>query len=311
MHVILVSNRMATARSITLTGTHLALIGTGLCAVIIALASIFSYLAVRQAAESRLPFLQEMVRSISIEETSRTRELLRENLSNMAMRLGEMQAQMMQIDSLGKRLASLAGVKLPEQTPPPAPAHSGGPLTRPELFNPLDMQRAIDDLARQIEVRSDTLAALEGRIFEKRIQHLMLPTAMPVPEGVPLSSNFGWRRDPFTGQTAMHEGIDFVAETGTPILAAAAGIIITAEFHPAFGHMVEIDHGNDLMTRYAHASEINVTPGQFVKRGDRIAAIGSTGRSTGPHLHFEVRIDGVAVNPMRFLERGDRQLARR
>ncbi len=313
MHIILVSDRMATARSITLTGAHLALIGAALCTCIVALASLFSYLTVRHAAESRLPILQELVRDISLEETSKTRELVRENLANMAMRLGEMQAQMMQLDSLGERLAALVGVKPPEKKPPQAVmAPSGGPLTRPpEHLNPLALQRALDDLSRQIEMRSETLSALENRILEERIRKHMLPTALPTPDGVPASSGFGWRRDPFTGQTAMHEGIDFIAETGTPILAAAAGVVVTAEFHPQYGHMVEIDHGNDLITRYAHAAEIFVKPGQFVKRGQRIASVGSTGRSTGPHLHFEVRIAGAAVNPMHFLERGNNRLARR
>lgn len=311
MHIILVSDHMATARSITLTGVHLALILAGLCAAIVALASLLSYFTVRHAAESRLPFLQELVRTISLEETGKTRELVRENLSNMAMRLGEMQAQLMQIDSLGERLAALAGVKPAERGRPTAAAPSGGPLMRPDHLSPIDMQRALDDLSRQIEMRSDTLAALENRLFEERIRKHMLPTALPVPDGVPASSNFGWRRDPFTGQTAMHEGIDFIAEPGTPILAAAAGIVKTAEFHPQYGYMVEIDHGSDLVTRYAHASAVFVKPGELVKRGDRIAAIGSTGRSTGPHLHFEVRIAGTAVNPMRFLERGNSRLAHR
>ncbi len=311
MHIILVSDRMATARSITLTGGHLALIGVALVGAVLLLASMFSYLTVRHAAETRLPFLQDLVRNISLEESGKTRELVRENLSNMAMRLGEMQAQLMQLDSLGERLAALAGVKPQERPASPAVAASGGPLTRPDFLNPFDMQRALDDLSRQIEVRSETLAALENRIFDERIRKHLLPTALPVPDGVPLSSNYGWRRDPFTGQTAMHEGIDFPAEPGTPILAAAAGIVKTVETHPQYGKLIEIDHGNDLITRYAHTSAVFVKTGELVKRGDHIAAVGSTGRSTGPHLHFEVRIGEAAVNPMRFLERGNIGIARR
>ncbi|MDP2108838.1 MAG: M23 family metallopeptidase, partial [Rhodocyclaceae bacterium] len=110
---------------------------------------------------------------------------------------------------------------------------------------------------------------------------------------------------------AMHEGIDFMAEPGTPILAAAAGIVQVAERHPQYGNMVDIDHGNDLLTRYAHALQVFVKPGEFVKRGQKIATVGSTGRSTGPHLHFEVRVGGVAQNPMRFLNQRDALLAQR
>lgn len=314
MHIILVSDRMATARSITLTSSHFAVIVAGLVATVLVLSSLFSYLTVRHAAESRLPFLQELLRTISLEEAGKTRELVRENLSTMAVRLGQMQGQLMQLDTLGERLAALGGVKVQNAakmplTKPDAP--SGGPLMRPDNLSPLDMQRALDELSRQIEARSETLSALEERIFDERIRKHLLPTAKPVAEGFFASSSFGWRLDPFTGQTAMHEGIDFIAETGTPVLAAAAGIVRTAEFHPQYGNMVEIDHGDGLTTRYAHSSALFVQPGELVKRGQKIAAVGSTGRSTGPHMHFEVRINGAAVNPMRFLERGGVQLARR
>lgn len=305
MHIILVSDRMATARSFTLTRSHLALIGTGLVVMVLLLASMFSYLSVRHAAEIRLPFLQELLRTISLEEAGKTRDLVRENLATMAVRLGEMQGQLMQLDSLGERLAGMAGVKLKDIQPQPVAttAGKGGPLMRPGL-DALDMQRALDELARQVEVRSDTLAALESRIFDERIRKHMLPTALPVAADVPASSNFGWRNDPFTGQNAMHEGIDFMAEPGSAIYAAAAGIVLTAERHPQYGNMVEIDHGNGLTTRYAHASALHVRQGEIVLRGQQVAAVGSTGRSTGPHLHFEVRMNGAAQNPMRFLDKG-------
>ena len=105
----------------------------------------------------------------------------------------------------------------------------------------------------------------------------------------------------------MHEGIDFIADSGTPIVAAAAGIVVAAERHPQYGNLVEIDHGNDLVTRYAHASRVLVKEGALVKRGQKIAEVGSTGRSTGPHLHFEVRFKGAAQNPSRFLQNARQQ----
>lgn len=313
MHIILVSDRMATARSITITGSHLALVGAGLLAMLLTLSTLFSYFTVRHAAEIRMPFLQELLRTVSLEEAGKTRELVRDNLSTMAVRLGQMQGQLMQLDSLGERLAGLAGVKAPDAKKTAGKADNaskGGPLLRPDTLTTGDMQRALDDLAHQIEVRSDTLAALEDQIFDERIRRNLLPTAQPVASDV-RASGYGWRLDPFTGQTAMHEGIDFIAEPGTPILAAAAGIVENAEKHPQYGNMIEIDHGNNLITRYAHASAIFVKPGEVVKRGQKIAAVGSTGRSTGPHLHFEVRIGGVAQNPSRFLDQDMTQLARR
>jgi murein DD-endopeptidase MepM/ murein hydrolase activator NlpD len=115
------------------------------------------------------------------------------------------------------------------------------------------------------------------------------------------ASAFGRRVDPFTGQWAMHEGIDFLADAGSPISAAAAGVVVFAGFHPQYGYMVDIDHGNDLVTRYAHASRVLVKEGDVVQRGHKIGEVGSTGRSTGPHLHFEVRYRGAAQNPAKFL----------
>jgi murein DD-endopeptidase MepM/ murein hydrolase activator NlpD len=314
VHIILVSNRMATALSITLTSGRLALIGAGLIAAVLTLSSLLSYLTVRHAAEVRMPALQELLRTISLEESGKAQEMVRENLANMASRLGQMQGQLMQLDSLGERIAGLAGVKSHDsKTSRPTKTGTdgrGGPLTRPDNLTQDDLKRALDEMSRQVEVRSDTLAVLENRLFEDRIRKNLLPTALPVPTAIP-TSNFGWRPDPFTNQTAMHEGIDFIAEPGTPILAAAAGIVQVAERHPQYGNMVDIDHGNNLVTRYAHAQQIFVKPGEFVKRGQRIAAVGSTGRSTGPHLHFEVRVGGAPQNPMRFLGRDGSQLARR
>jgi len=302
VQIILVSDRMATARSITLTGRHLALAVTALIVTVLVLSTMFSYFTVRHAAEIRLPFLQEMLRSISLEEAAKTRDLVRENLVNMATRLGHMQAQLMELDSLGERLAGLAGVKIKDLKPASPAGAQGGPLVPTDRLDALALQHALDDLARQVEAKSETLATLENHIFDERIRKSLLPTTNPAPEGV-RASGFGWRTDPFTGQPALHEGLDFTAAPGTPILAAAPGIVLSVERHPEYGNVVDIDHGDDLVTRYAHASLVLVKPGEFVKRGQQIAAVGNTGRSTGPHLHFEVRLKGVPQNPARFLDR--------
>lgn len=303
MQIILVSDRMATARSITLTGRHLAIAITALIATVLVLSTMFSYLTVRHAAELRLPILQEMLRSISLEEAAKTRDLVRENLVNMATRLGHMQAQLMELDTLGERLAAMAGVKVRDlKANAPANGAQGGPLVTKEQLDAQALQRALDDLSRQVEAKSETLATLQNRLLDERIRSSLLPTTNPVPDGVRVSA-FGWRTDPFTGQSALHEGIDFTAAAGTPILAAAPGIVLNVERHPEYGNVVDIDHGDELVTRYAHASLVMVKPGEFVRRGQQIAAVGSTGRTTGPHLHFEVRIKGVPQNPARFLDR--------
>jgi lysostaphin len=127
-----------------------------------------------------------------------------------------------------------------------------------------------------------------------------MPTMMPVAAQYN-ASGFGMRIDPFTGQQAMHEGIDFIVDVGTPVVAAAGGVVQFAGFHPQYGNMIDIDHGNDLVTRYAHLLKILVKEGDVVQRGRHIADSGNTGRTTGPHLHFEVRFRGAAQNPTRFL----------
>jgi murein DD-endopeptidase MepM/ murein hydrolase activator NlpD len=144
------------------------------------------------------------------------------------------------------------------------------------------------------------LGVLDAQLFEQAVKKKLLPTMMPVRAPYNASS-FGRRIDPFTGQWAMHEGIDFLADAGSSIAAAASGVVVFAGLHPQYGYMVDIDHGNDLVTRYAHSSKLFVKEGDIVQRGRKIAEVGSTGRSTGPHLHFEVRYRGAAQNPMKFL----------
>lgn len=129
----------------------------------------------------------------------------------------------------------------------------------------------------------------------------MIPTQFPLSNG-DLGSKFGRRIDPFTGKWSFHSGMDFKADTGTPILAAAGGVVVIKAAQPEYGNVVEIDHGNGLVTRYAHASKILVKRGDLIKRGQAVALVGTSGRSTGPHLHFEVLVNNVAQDPQKFIE---------
>lgn len=302
MHIILVSDRLATARTLTLGWRQLFVFAAVLTASVIGISSAFSYLTVRHAAELRLPFLQDLLRVVSAQETQKSREHVHENLQAMAIKLGQMQAQLMHLDSLGERLAAVSGVKLQEGSAQAVARDGrGGPLLSPSALTVNELSQALEVLAIQIEAKTDSLSLLESRIFDERVRKALLPTTLPV-SAQWNASTFGWRLDPFTGDRAMHEGVDFPAEVGTPIVAAAAGVVLVAERHSEYGYMVEVDHGNDLSTRYAHASRLLVQPGAFVKRGQKIAEVGNTGRSTGPHLHFEVRFKGAAQNPNRFLQ---------
>ena len=221
----------------------------------------------------------------------------------MATRLGELQAQVLHLDTLGDRLAGIAGIK--REAPPPAStllAGQGGAFV-PAPLGADELQREIDRLSREVDVRTDELALLESSFLEKRVKERLLPTALPVKEAF-LGSPFGHRSDPILGQRAKHEGIDFNAETGTPVVVAADGVVLSAGWQSDFGNMIDVDHGDGLTTRYAHLSRMNVKAGSLVKRGERIGAVGSTGRSTGSHLHFEVRMLGIAQNPAHFLKQG-------
>ena len=165
--------------------------------------------------------------------------------------------------------------------------------------------RQLDQLSRQMENRTDSLGILESQLFDAKVKKKLMPTIPPV-DAAYLASSFGWRIDPFNGMLAMHEGLDFPVDIGTPVFAAAGGVVVYSGAHPQYGNLVEIDHGNDFTTRYAHLSRLLVKEGEVVQRGAKIAESGATGRATGPHLHFEVRYRGVSQNPIRFLQASSR-----
>jgi murein DD-endopeptidase MepM/ murein hydrolase activator NlpD len=308
MQIIVLRTRLAGARPLTLTGFHLLAVAFLFVAATIATAFLLDYLFLRPASSLRLPFVSDAVASTSPGAESRQDKYVRENVAAMAKRLGEMQAQLMQLDALGERVQGLAGVK-PEtfnfrQVPgrggaePTSGAHASHDISMSEF------QGALDAMGRDLVQRSDYMDVVESALMRDKIQFKMLPTSAPVNVSYN-ASGFGWRVDPFSGRSAFHEGIDFPGPVGTPIAAAAGGVVIAAEYHHEFGNMLEIDHGNGIVTRYAHASRLLVNVGDIVRRGQHVANIGSTGRSTGSHLHFEVMVKGVHQNPNKFLAAGD------
>ena len=307
MHIILVPSRLAAARSFTLGPAHLTvaafLAALGMLVVAIGL----FYVTLRYSAELKLPLLESALASVQEREARKAESFLRENLNAMAVKLGQMQAQLMRLDALGDRVSSLAGLKPGEFRFNENPGRGGALPTSvpPQNISMADFGRQLESLSRSLENRTDSLGILETTLFDVRVKRRLLPTVTPV-EASWNASSFGWRLDPFTGQNALHEGVDFIADAGTPIFAAAGGVVLTAEIHNQYGKMIELDHGNEFVTRYAHASKMLVKPGEVVQRGQKIAEVGSTGRSTGPHLHFEVRYRGVAQNPSRFLQASSR-----
>jgi len=291
----------------TLTPGHLVFGGLVAAFLVIALAAAVLYFSIRHASSVKLPLLESLLLSAQEHEARKTEDFLRDNLNAMAVKLGQMQARLVRLDAMGERLSSLAGLKPQEFRFSDTPGRGGAVSTSfpPQDLSMAELGRQLDALNRQMENRTDYLGILESTLFDARIKKRLVPTIPPV-EGAWNASSFGWRIDPITGQRAMHEGVDFIADAGTPIFAAAGGLVIAAETHNQYGNMVEIDHGNDFTTRYGHASKLFVKVGDVVHRGRKIAEVGSTGRSTGPHLHFEVRYKGTPQNPSRFLQASSR-----
>lgn len=311
MQVILLHPRLS-AKTLTLTTRHIVSLMALLLAAIVVGAALLYYLTLQQAASMKLPFVQTVLASVNQGEADKKDKYVKENLAAMAAKLGEMQAQLMRLDALGERVQGLAGVK-PEEfnfrekpgrggAEPSAFSSRGGPrdLTMTEF------QRALEAMSKDVEHRFDYMNVVESTLMTDKIKSKLLPTIQPVNVSYN-ASGFGWRLDPFTGRSAFHEGIDFAAPSGTSIVAAAGGVVVAAEYHHQYGNMLEIDHGNDITTRYAHASQLLVKVGDIVKRGQHVADIGSTGRSTGAHLHFEVLVKGISQDPHKFLVAGGSQ----
>jgi len=300
MHLIITDAWLAKSRAIYLSGTRLVVAGfVAALALMIVAAGMYHWVFLKGAREG-WPVIGALVKLVVKDEFEQRDRFMRENLDVMAKRLGEMQAKMLQLEALGQRVSGLAGVNPAEIK---STLGSGGALVGSRSLTLVELQATLADLDKITDQRVDLMTLMESRLFDQKIKKLMLPTQQPVVGGM-LGSSFGWRIDPVNGQSALHTGLDFPAGIGTPILAAAGGVVVAQEYHPAYGNMVEIDHGNDLVTRYGHASKVLVKKGDLIKRGQKIAEVGSTGRSTGSHLHFEVLVQGVFQDPQKFLTAG-------
>lgn len=303
MQIIVIPDRLSKARTLNVSTRHLLASLVLALMLLVAMTVGLYWVTFRFATDIKVPLVQQLVLSAQQGEAERARQFVQQNLNAMAVKLGEMQAQLARLDALGDRLSSMAGIRPQEFRFTETPGLGGAQPTSlpPQNLSLAEFGEKLYAVSRHVENRTDTLGVLEAQLFEQTIKKKMMPTMMPV--AAPYnSSSFGMRIDPFTGMQAMHEGIDFLADIGSPVVAAAGGVVIFAGFHPQYGNVIDIDHGNDLLTRYAHLSKILVKEGDIVQRGHRIGLSGSTGRSTGPHLHFEVRLNGVPQNPARFLQ---------
>lgn len=301
MHLIITDAWMAKSRPLHLTGTKL--VGAGLLislALMATAAGLYHWVFMKGAREG-WPIISDVVKLVARDEFEQRDKFLRENLDVMAQKVGEMQAKLMQMEALTERVSGLAGI--PTADIKSKTGAAGGPLVAGRSLSLEEALRAIDTLHIAANNQSDLLTLAESRLFDQKMKSMAIPTQNPVLGGTS-GSPFGWRVDPFTGKSALHTGLDFQAEPGTPILAAAGGLVVTQEYHAGYGNMIEVDHGNQLISRYAHARAVFVKKGDLIKRGQKIAEVGSTGRSTGPHLHYEVLVQGIPQDPRKFLNAG-------
>lgn len=294
------------ARSRVLHFSRLQIVTAMLClaAVLVLFSGATYHFFFLKAAREGWPVVSPVVRLVVRDEIALRDRFMRENLDVMASKVGELQAKLVKLESMGERVSGLAGVKPDELKPLQRTlgGGKGGPYLPLSSASMQQLTLALQGLDEATDQNIDLFTLIESRLLESRLQALMVPNTAPVDGTV--GSGFGFRADPITGRAALHTGLDFPADIGTPVVAAAGGVVQSVDWHDQYGHLIEIDHGNGLATRYAHVSKSLVQAGDIVRRGQPIAQVGNSGRSTGPHLHFEVLVAGVPHNPARFLAGG-------
>jgi murein DD-endopeptidase MepM/ murein hydrolase activator NlpD len=256
----------------------------------------------RQVSELRTALLGQREKLASFERDAHR------NLDALALQLGQLQAQATRLNALGERLTQVGKLDDGEFDFGSMPGIGGPEVPAADAGSALPFQQGLDELGAEFERQLTQLEVLESLLRDREIDKALLPSGMPVAQGY-VSSGFGGRTDPINGHSGVHLGVDFGAPAGSAILAVADGLVTYADTRSGYGKVIEIDHGNGFVTRYAHASAFIAHPGQRVRAGEAIAKVGSTGRSTGPHCHFEVWRNGRAVNPMSYV-RGKAQVAR-
>lgn len=235
-------------------------------------------------------------------ELAQAKAVAEENTRALSQRVAQLQAHVLRIDAAGNRMTEIAGLD-PEEFNFSQPPPVGGPeraSVEPQRVEGDPVLGALEAFEQKLVDRERQMRVLEDILIAGRMQRELKPSGWPVSNGY-MSSVYGWRADPFSGRRAMHEGIDFAAPVGSDVLAVAAGIVNEAAQRDGYGLTVEVNHGNGYVTRYGHNQRLLVKPGQKVEKGQRIATVGSSGRSTGPHVHFEVLLNGYVVNPAQYI----------
>jgi murein DD-endopeptidase MepM/ murein hydrolase activator NlpD len=303
LNIILVSDSLAKSRSVALSQTQVLLIAFGILLSGFMLAMATYMVTMKFAVDLRNPYLRTLLAVLHQDDVRKSEAEMKDNLNALAVRVGELQARIMRLDAFGERLAKAAGIKRDEFRFDEKPGQGGpAPMSGRDL-SVTEFNQMLAEMARVLDDRSDKLGVLDSLLMDDRLARKTIPTTMPVNAGY-YSSNYGYRLDPITGRSTFHTGVDIIAAPGTDVLAAAGGVVATSAHVAEYGNIVEVDHDNGLTSRYAHLSKSLVRVGDVVMKGQVIAKVGSSGRTTGPHLHFEVREKGIPLNPNKFLSLG-------
>jgi murein DD-endopeptidase MepM/ murein hydrolase activator NlpD len=274
---------------------------TAVCGLAVVLAAVL-YTGIRLGGDE-LEYVAEWqdITRRQQDQIATARSVAQADLDALTLRIGQMQAQMLRLNALGERLVSQAALDSGEFDFDTAPA-VGGPQ------NPLESESArypdflsmLDELSAEMEDREQKLSVLESLLMNRSLRERVMPSGRPVEEGW-LSSKYGKRNDPFTGKSDFHKGLDFAGKKGSTVVAVADGVVTWSGRRTGYGNLIEISHGDGYVTRYGHNQSHLVELGATVRKGQQIALMGSSGRSTGPHVHFEVLRDGKTVNPAKFI----------
>ena len=242
---------------------------------------------------------QADVRSQQV-QLSHIREEADADIDALSSRIGLLQAHVMRLDALGRKLVKMASIDTREFDFDSSPPLGGPATTADKVAEPDELSKAIDKLGLQLNDRENQLVVMEDLVLNENLQKEVEPSGRPITKGW-LSSYFGMRTHPLSGRREMHKGIDFAGSMGGQVIAVAKGVVTYSGKRYSYGNLIEIAHGNGYSTRYAHNSRLMVSVGDTVEKGFQIAEIGSSGRSTGPHVHFEVLKNGREVNPIPFI----------
>jgi murein DD-endopeptidase MepM/ murein hydrolase activator NlpD len=297
MNIILFTNKRGQVWSFELNLVRFGI--TAVCGLAVALAAVL-YAGIRMG-EDELEYVaawQDVTRQQQ-DQIAAARNAAQADLDALTLRIGQMQAQMLRLNALGERLVSQGSLDTGEFDFSSAPAVGGPHNLESESVRYPDFLSMLEQLGTEMEDREQKLSVLETLLMSRSLSERVMPSGRPIEEGW-MSSKYGKRNDPFTGKQEFHKGLDFAGKKGSIVVAVGDGVVTWSGKRTGYGNLVEISHGNGYVTRYGHNQSHLVEVGATVKKGQQIALMGSSGRSTGPHVHFEVLRDGKTVNPSKY-----------